>query len=59
MEISVFDVVGRRLATIENAQLPKGAYARTWNMSGVSSGMYFVRLRMGAATLTKTLLKLQ
>ena len=55
--ISVFDVSGRRLATVENADLTAGTYQRSWNMTGVSNGVYFVRLQAGDATLTRTVLK--
>ena len=36
-----------------------GRHEVTWNTSGVPSGVYFVRLRAGAVTLTKTVVKLQ
>jgi hypothetical protein len=51
-------VTGRRLATVENSVLEKGVYQRSWDMSGVAKGMYFVRLRAGSVTLNKTVVKL-
>ncbi len=59
VELSVFDVAGRRLATVENGQLAAGVYQRAWDMSGATNGVYFVRLRAGAVMLTKTLAKIQ
>ena len=59
VQLSVFDVSGRRLATVENAQLTAGTYQRSWNLGGVPSGMYFVRLQAGGVSLTKTVLKLR
>lgn len=59
VDISVFDVSGRRLATLEKGVLTSGVYDRTWNMGGVSNGLYFVRLKAGDATLTKTVLRIQ
>ena len=50
---------GRRLATVENADLTAGTYQRSWNLGSVSNGVYFVRLQAGEVTLTRTLLKVQ
>jgi hypothetical protein len=52
--VAVFDVSGRRLATPENSRRPAGWHAVSWNASSVSSGIYFVRLRAGGRTITKT-----
>lgn len=51
--IGVFDVSGRRLATLENSRRPAGWHTVSWSTSGVSSGMYFVRLRAGSQAVTK------
>ena len=52
-------VAGRRLATVENGPLAAGLYQRAWDMSGATKGLYFVRLRAGAVTLTKTVVKIR
>ena len=57
VEVSVFDLAGRRLATLENSRLTTGLYQRTWSMDGVARGMYFVRMRAGSTTLTKAVVK--
>jgi hypothetical protein len=51
--VVVFDVSGRRLATLENSRQPAGWHTVTWSTSGVPSGIYFVRLRAGSRTITK------
>jgi len=58
VELSIFDVSGRRLATVENSVLEMGVYQRSWDMSNVAKGMYFVRLRAGSVTLNKTVANL-
>jgi len=58
VEISVFDVAGRRLATLENTRLATGVYDRAWSLVGVPSGMYFVRLRANDISLVKPVLNL-
>ena len=59
VELIVFDVAGRRMATVENGQLTAGTYQRTWDMSDARKGLYFVRLRAGAETLTRTVVKIR
>ena len=56
--LSIFDVAGRRVATVENAYLAAGTYQRSWDLSGVERGVYFARLKVGDVMLTKTILKL-
>ncbi len=50
--LHIYDVAGRRVATILDGRLKAGSYAETWdgrNATGhvVSSGLYFYRLRSG------------
>lgn len=59
VNVSVYDVIGRRVATIENGTLASGTYSRVWNMDGVAKGLYFVRLHAGAVTLARRVLKLR
>ena len=59
VDISAFDVAGRRLETIEHGQLAKGAYDRTWDMRGVSRGFYFVRLQASGVIVTKSVIKVR
>ena len=57
VEVGVFDVAGRRLATLERGSLAAGVYQRSWDMSGVAKGLYFVRMQVGAITLSRTIAK--
>ena len=57
VSVAVFDVAGRSLATVEDAMLTTGVYQRVWNMGATARGVYFVRLKAGAVTLTKTVIK--
>ena len=59
VQVGVFDVAGRRLASLENGTLAMGRYTRTWNMSGVANGLYYVRMNAGGTLVSKTVLKLQ
>jgi hypothetical protein len=61
VQLGVYDVAGRRLRKLASGKLPPGAYTATWNGrrddgTPVGAGVYFVRLRVGAAVpLTRSL----
>jgi hypothetical protein len=59
-ELAIFDVAGRRVATLVNENLVAGRHERTWSgrdTSGrqVASGVYFYRLVTDGTVLTKTM----
>ena len=48
-DVAVFDVLGRRIATLSSEELKPGYYTTTWNGldnngASVSSGVYYVRM---------------
>lgn len=57
VSIGVFDVTGRRMGTVESGSFSQGVHGSTWNMSALPKGLYFVRMRTGATTLTRAVLK--
>jgi len=57
VELGVYDVTGRLVASLWNGNMPAGEYTRLWNghdASGkpVGAGVYFYRLRAGGETRT-------
>ena len=59
--LEVYDTMGRRVATLMNAQLAAGRYESNWNGlsdsgASVASGVYLYRLTAGAFSETKTML---
>ncbi|MFQ3608888.1 MAG: FG-GAP-like repeat-containing protein [Chloroherpetonaceae bacterium] len=46
VKLEVFDVLGRKVATLVNARMAAGQYDATLNASGLSSGVYFYRLEV-------------
>jgi len=52
VEIAVFDVTGRRVATLLNSWHPAGHGRVTWSASAAVSGAYFVRLSAREAQRT-------
>ena len=51
--LSVYDLLGREVATLINEEKHTGAYSVTWNAVGFSSGTYFYRLQVGNFTSTR------
>lgn len=63
VDVSVFDISGRKVATLARGSFDAGTHSRTWNGLDdagrvVSSGMYFYRLQVGTETYTVRGIKL-
>ncbi|WP_372906613.1 T9SS type A sorting domain-containing protein [Rhodohalobacter sp.] len=59
VKIEVYNVIGRRVATLVDREMAPGNYTVNFDASSLSSGMYFYRLQAGSTLLTKkmTLIK--
>jgi hypothetical protein len=59
--IEVYDLTGRIVATVFSGDLGAGQHSVTWNSgdSGISSGIYFARLRTGGWTISERMALLQ
>jgi hypothetical protein len=62
--IELYDVAGRRIATLKDAPLPSGEYSVSWNGTDsrgkqVSSGVYFARLQVGAKVYSRKMVLLR
>ena len=55
VEIAVYDVLGRRVETVVNGQVPAGREQRTLQTGTLAPGTYFVRLRIGDTVQTQRL----
>ncbi len=53
--VGVYDVLGRRTATLVNDVQPAGTYAVEWNASGLPSGVYYCRMTAGSNVSTITM----
>jgi hypothetical protein len=53
VDLAVFDIAGRRVATLARGTLPAGFHVRSWDARGVHDGVYFVRLRADGADLVR------
>ncbi|MFA5670357.1 MAG: T9SS type A sorting domain-containing protein [Balneolaceae bacterium] len=53
VKLDVFDMLGRKVATLIDGRTPAGLHEVTFNAQGLSSGMYFYRLKANGMTETK------
>ena len=59
VDLAVYDILGRRVATLENSHRTAGAHRVEWNTSGLPAGTYFYRLRASGVLLSKPVLILR
>jgi len=58
VSLTVYDILGRSIATLVDQRLSPGAYQVSWN-SKVASGVYFYRLHSGSYSETKKMIALE
>jgi hypothetical protein len=59
VELKVFDVLGREIATPVSKEMKPGSYDTTWDAAGFASGVYFYRLQAGEFVDIKRLILLR
>ena len=47
VKLTVFDILGREVATLVNEKLNPGMYEVEWDGSNFASGVYFYRIKAG------------
>jgi len=57
--LEVFDVLGRKVATLVNGVMQPGYYTAEFNASNMSSGIYFYRFSSPVVTFTKKMMLLK
>jgi hypothetical protein len=50
VSLQVFDISGREIAVLVSGDLPAGDHTQRWDATGVSSGVYLVRLKAGSVS---------
>ncbi|MBE2226385.1 MAG: choice-of-anchor B family protein [Ignavibacteria bacterium] len=51
--LTVFDIIGRRVAVLVNGKLQPGTYEADWDASAYPSGVYYYKLESGSFSETK------
>ena len=59
VKLSVYNILGQKVADLVNKYLNSGSYEVNWNAAGLSSGIYIYRLEAGSKVISRkmTLLK--
>jgi glycosidase len=52
VRLAVFDLLGRRVATLVDGEQPPGTYTASWDAGSSASGVYFCRLQAGTFNRT-------
>jgi YVTN family beta-propeller protein len=56
VNLSIYDILGRKIAVLENEEKEAGSYEVKWQTHDASSGVYFYRLQAGSFVQVKKLL---
>jgi lysophospholipase L1-like esterase len=59
VQLSIYNALGQKMATLFDGQQTAGNYSVTWNATGFSSGVYLYHLQVGEASYTRKMLLLQ
>ncbi|MBN1213175.1 MAG: T9SS type A sorting domain-containing protein [candidate division Zixibacteria bacterium] len=59
VELSIYNIMGQKVATLINGELSAGEHDVSWNASGYASGIYFYRLQTSEFTETKKMILLK
>jgi sugar lactone lactonase YvrE len=57
--LEIYDMLGRKVETLVESHLPTGRYRTAWDATGMTSGIYFCRIRVNGFTFSKNLLLLK
>lgn len=53
IDLSIYDVRGKKIATLTNQYYASGRYSFDWDASGYASGIYYYKIKVGTYTSTK------
>ncbi|MGD9897780.1 MAG: T9SS type A sorting domain-containing protein, partial [Calditrichaceae bacterium] len=56
VEITVFDITGKLVATLLDNEVTAGTHQVKWNASGFASGLYFYKVKTSDRMITKKLI---
>jgi len=59
VSVKVYDVLGRELEVLVNADHPSGRHAVQWDASGFASGIYLLRMEVGSVIITQRMILLK
>ncbi|MFO8029073.1 MAG: T9SS type A sorting domain-containing protein [Cyclonatronaceae bacterium] len=54
--LTVYNILGQRVATLASGRLDAGTHSRYWDATGLASGVYLYRLSAGGYSLTNKMM---
>jgi len=58
VDISIFDLQGKKVAAVLSTSMPSGPVVIDWNATGLSKGIYVARMQAGGQVVVKKLIAL-
>jgi hypothetical protein len=55
VRVSVFDMLGRKVATLVDGIMSEGTHTAQWNARHIHPGVYLYKLEAGGTTLTRSM----
>ena len=59
VNLKVYDILGREVATLVNEEKPAGSYELKWDAASLPSGIYFYKIQAGSFAQTKKMILLK
>ncbi|MFQ5607749.1 MAG: T9SS type A sorting domain-containing protein, partial [Candidatus Zixiibacteriota bacterium] len=59
VSLAIYNILGRRVATLVDEEVPAGEHSVTWNASNFATGIYFYQLKSGETKISKKALLLK
>ena len=59
LSLIIYDIIGRKVAVLENGVFQAGEHEAVWDASNMASGIYFLQMKTGDFQDTKKLLLLK
>ena len=59
VNLKVYDILGREVATLVNEEKPAGSYEVNFDASRLASGIYFYKIQAGSFTQAKKMILLK
>ena len=59
VELTVYDLLGRRVAELINGQISVGYHEVVWSTASLASGLYFGRLKQGKNSKMVSIIKIR
>jgi len=56
IELAVFDVLGKKVATIDKGLKTTGKHSTVWDAENINQGIYLVQLKVNQQTITKKII---